>query len=65
MLLVAGLTGDEFGKALPLHAALTEVENTLLAKGAHPNHGPSTLTVVTDGQLPLRMVLHAEAAKNR
>ena len=60
-----GLADDDLLHGKALHVVLNELDQLLVTKGIHPDHNGNSITVVTDGQLHLRMCLHSEASKKR
>ena len=60
-----GMADEELLHGKPLHIVLNELDQILVTKGIHPDRSGNTITVVTDGQLHLRLGLHAEASKKR
>ena len=60
-----GLTDEDLLRGKPLHVVLNELDQILVAKGIHPDHNGNRIALVTDGQLHLRLGLHAEASKKR
>ena len=60
-----GLGDEDMLHGKPLHVVLNELDQLLVTKGIHPDHNGNNITVVADGQLHLRLGLHAEASKKR
>ncbi len=49
----------------PLHAVLRDVDQMLISKGVHPDHSGASLMLITDGQLHIRLGIHAEASHKK
>ncbi|PAA72425.1 hypothetical protein BOX15_Mlig033028g1 [Macrostomum lignano] len=59
---VTGVTEESLDAAALLADCLDEMDRALLNAGVHPSADGRDLRLITDGQAPLRLLLHPEAA---